>query len=700
MIHRFGFLALLLICALNTSCSNFSAAPVDVPENWRQTVAKKAMLAALSGDKDGLKELENLARACQDAEVDSTGRNIIDQIAALETVIGSDVDLKEISLDDAAQWHIESFNTRNTVFLIEKMRKEDRYNRLAQTFNFSTEAASALARLSPSGILRTAIDMVFLPSRLLETTTQQRRALDLLTRLRNEALVEPQSQDPPEIALHRAKQRMALAELRDYEQKINEKIMQTESRDAVAGARWLMKSGNNSAARNLLQSAMQKTKRDENIRKLLIEVSARISAENRLRAATLSPPDLVHPDTDARLLRVVMAEGKHRQAGLLAVHLAKEGPPQLQDDAALVVAIGAKDVLDHKLRKMLETSNGNAARHYRLLIQRGVGSSRLALDNARRETRQAGLVYIISGLRPLKEMPKARTARERAYAVTSAAGLLWPVQWILRGTISHLRPVVPDESWRDAAAAILLRAKSHHRLNAEQKQLAKELAESYRMRKRFDDARWYYEIAELTDNEKLESQHAKHLLKAARATEDLRSKAIQLEQLINVYPDSGAAEKAKSELETMRLQFGRPIENLAVNLPRALIRRQWQYFKEMHIPGLSPELTDGDESNGELKEEGITLFHTQPALLRYEYITSDGSTRELRHELTRNALAFFENGLDVIAAQMRSRHRAEALYDRLTVPFELRASAGPGGFDAQPRLQTIQLPPEQVRLYE
>ncbi|MFW6286408.1 MAG: hypothetical protein ACOC29_00560, partial [Candidatus Sumerlaeota bacterium] len=176
--------------------------------------------------------------------------------------------------------------------------------------------------------------------------------------------------------------------------------------------------------------------------------------------------------------------------------------------------------------------------------------------------------------------------------------------------------------------------------------------------------------------------------------------ARQLARLARRFPASPEAEKAARRLESLTKQVGGPPDKILLNIPRAALRKESAWFRKIPVFNMEPTHLDGDSRNGEITPEGLHVFQTEPFRIAWRVKQLDASLETHSRNISEEEYAQLIAALETVQANARRNERSADLFERLAVPFELQASAGPGGIDAQPRLQMIGLPPEQVLLYQ
>ncbi len=287
---------------------------------------------------------------------------------------------------------------------------------------------------------------------------------------------------------------------------------------------------------------------------------------------------------------------------------------------------------------------------------------------ARRQERAEWWNYFLTGTVPLRPETlhlSEEEARVRLgnwtrfvtplFVIDSAARLIqlpfgWPLdQEPTLDAVARWTPPPPD----DARAA------------ERQKYQARALEADHRF---VEAARAYEELIppDLKGISRCEEKAAAERWRRSRALQDSRLRARELERLVNAFPETRAAEKARTALQSIR-EGGHSIAEIS---KEELL--SFPALRAIDALDLSSTLLDGNPENGELAATGVTLY----ADARLVYHHAEGWAEEVQL-----ADGQFIRALERLTVLRRDSRLKEGLREskRLyTIPFQVEGSAFPG----------------------
>jgi hypothetical protein len=163
-----------------------------------------------------------------------------------------------------------------------------------------------------------------------------------------------------------------------------------------------------------------------------------------------------------------------------------------------------------------------------------------------------------------------------------------------------------------------------------------------------------------------EEKAARERWRRSQAIQDTRSRARELERMVNAFPKTRAAEKARAALQSIR-EGGHPIAEIS--------KEELLKFPALQVEDaldLSSTLLDGNPENGELSPAGVTLYGDA----RLVYHHAEGWTEEvlLGDEQFIRAL----ERLTVLRRDVRLKEALRESKRLYTIPFQVEGSAFPG----------------------
>jgi tetratricopeptide (TPR) repeat protein len=629
---------------------------------------------------------------------------------------------------------------------IQRLRSEDRFNRFAGGFNYTTHLASNIVFLDVPGLARRFIDLFFIGESLTALTPRNRQALDLYDRRENEFMRPPEPTDPAWSADVRRAEREELVPLAGYAEELRERSHERALLELLAEGHWHLEHERWVEAHAAFVRAQELDPENTQARQGALEASRQISAPTRAqtRAVQLERETPPADTAEAQALRHLTQTVCHTplsEAIATAADFQSRYPHSAYADDAAFTEMALRDLTTHTLeqktdpttttrqqalRAALErpdTRESNAARLRRALEESPWTNARIEVE--RQTSRKTADIrrYILLGVKPDQDAPQIITFQDRLHRYTDSLGILWPVQWVINSARCAFGKPVPDDPWRETSAAYLRRQNAFQQNPAAcplpvesspeaDRELGLDLAQSYEKMDRFDDALAWHKQALGQDDPQyaadLNEKEAHRRLTLARLQTDPVKKREILERLVKDYAATNAGRRAQADLE--KLDADKPDPNSPDFDEKApawsllnLSKRDLASWPDLWFKrglGLDPNWFDEKVENGELKDDGVHVLrpdgHTLVFTLRYSDKPNERKIMQIKPE----EYAKLDPILKAWKRENQARERAQALLEGRPFPLELDASAGPGGFDMYPRLIPLPFNPEELPLYK
>ncbi|MBM3335809.1 hypothetical protein FJY63_14215, partial [Candidatus Sumerlaeota bacterium] len=385
-----------------------------------------------------------------------------------------------------------------------------------------------------------------------------------------------------------------------------------------------------------------------------------------------------------------------RQAGLLARRRLEATP--LADDVAdawsvLYEWLGDRRTALAEQRNLAasysEAQAGQAALT-RLSDPQYNPQARYKQEMARYHDRQ--MRYVLTG---------DRTARQNIELISElatpnvpqlgAAAAFFATDVLIRGlTTAFGNPVSPEDV---VAAGEHLLADPRNGLTPEEEtRLRLALGAIYGKLRRYDEAAATYRTARISSPEldkRLTELAADEQLRRALDSEEMNDRALLLGEVVESYPKTKAAERARDILKRLetetKVDFAIPYDWLADDPVH------W-----MRLGARIPyNLMDGAKGNGEINQRGLVFWRDRPDVATY--VCEDGKTSQVavtayrRAALRAAAVAWIDRKAALEEGELTLASRR--------LPFEVRGSAGPQGLIVFPTPRGAPLSEEDKRLF-
>ncbi len=628
---------------------------------------------------------------------------------------------------------------------IQRLRSEDRFNRFAGGFNFTTRLVSNIVFLDMPGLARRFIDLFFVGEGLTSLTPRNRQALDLYDRRDHEFMSPPEPTDPAWSADVRRAEREELVPLAGYAEKLRGKSRERALLESLAEGRWHMKHERWVEAHAAFVRAQELEPDNAQARQGSLDASRQISAPTRAQARAVQleqetqPTDTAEAQALRHLIQAV-SSAPLSEAIATAADFQSRYPLSTYADDAAFTEMALRDLTTHTLtqktdpttttrqnalREALErpeAREGNAARLRRALEESPWTNARIEVERQTRNKTSDIRRYILLGVKPDLDAPQIVTFQDQLHRYTDSLGILWPVQWVLNSARCAFGKPVADDPWRETAAAYLRRQSAFRQNPAAyplpvesspeaDRELGLALAQSYEKMERFDDALVWRKQALGQDDPQyaadLKEEDAHKRLTTARLQADPVKKREILERLVKDFSATNAGRRAQADLE--KLEADKPDPNSPDFDEKAaawsllnLSKRDLASWPDLWFKrglGLDPNWFDEKVENGELKDDGVHVLRPDGHTLVFTLRQPGGPKRNVM-QLKPEEYARLDPILKAWKRESQARERAQALLEGRPFPLELEASAGPGGFDMYPRLIPLPFNPEELPLYK
>ncbi len=286
--------------------------------------------------------------------------------------------------------------------------------------------------------------------------------------------------------------------------------------------------------------------------------------------------------------------------------------------------------------------------------------------------------YILTGKRPFTEHSYVShnfIVREARQLAANLGAIIF-TGFIRRGLQAlKTNPLDPSEA-KDAGVVFIRSSHEHGESMTKVKKVADWLGDCYSRDRSFSLARKYYATGNLLSErkeQKLLEREAEELFRLALNEEDIKRQKIILRSIMDHYPESRFSEKARREWETSNKK-----EAVLLNITYEKIRSMPVLAQSMGIP---TALFDGDDNNGEMDEEGITLRNDGNAI-----VTDTKTAIELVFELEPEQIEKAKTLYNETALREQNETAKDEILRKRKFPVEIMGSAGTGGIDIMPRL--------------
>ena len=509
--------------------------------------------------------------------------------------------LERRDIDPVLRRRLERYLESQPLRVAERRLREDRVRKVGSIFN---QLVAPVSRFFVGGAVptiesgRAAIASLLLMHSFPEATTQERQAL----RAYQEFL--ERNPDAPE------SERVA-KEIARYERKLHRQL----HGQALEAAERAMKAGHPDATLAHLDRADRLVPDDRRAASLRVRAKREQERRDVAIQRSLGAREVVgiplDPETAAefeQLALAVLEAPPDQVARHAAAWEDRHNGGPLWDEARFLQAYWhlAHNEEDEFFRAMKEVAGldprrSTMARHARWLINDPEQNPHAFYRAARRADRKQRASWILLG-------KHARGPTRR--------GLPWPLEWILSlpgfATSLVTMPVrllqYPGARPRFGGGVLYAGRRYLARFPEGQhaEEVHRELEGLYAIREHWSQALKHHRARANPDPKRVATYReriAERTLDAAELHRRLDVRAAIYRSVLNEYSDTPQAERARSELKELVLNASPQ----RIRLSKEFLRE----YPELWAPGalgLRPELLDGEEENGEMADEGITLL--------------------------------------------------------------------------------------------
>lgn len=551
-----------------------------------------------------------------------------------------------------------------------------RYGFFANWFNRLFYSAGRLIQGKVQAGVQLVVDAVYDLTTPREADAATRRAYERLSRAVEQGRTDASAEEERLRVLRERVERALAAE--DYER-----------------AEWALRTRIPEAAVYYAAQAELRRPGWKRAERLRTEAEAEVA---RRRRESVASRQVGYPD---RPLRASDAEWAAAR-GLLAVGSTR--PTGAGDDIDLVARLFAAPPYEPDVARMRRWQQTLAARVWPATPTRAwvvatletpQTNPDLVLSEALMRRRGEVMRFIFLGPEsPRRQSYKAASWTAQSLQALQNVGFFYVFEVVARGVQSIWAAPAPESAYLDAMTRWL--AAAPRPLDEKGRRHARRLADLHLENLRFDDARAVLRDAGLLDEataRRIDRTEARRYVAAAEATTDPELRELLLAEARRLSPAVAAdfRERRRRAPEPLQLQVSW----------EAVVRWTDQPLPA-GLPG-TPDWFDGHLSNGEAGRSGLHIEETgTPGRWRFTYDVFYKT--ELRiHQEEIDAGALPPRVREWIELAFRQQREAEGVIeslDRLPIPFAVEGGAGPSGVDLYPELRPIQLPGEDLRLYQ
>jgi hypothetical protein len=510
--------------------------------------------------------------------------------------------LEEENLDPALRRRLEDFLEHDPLRIADQRVRDDRLRKTAAIFNrlvYPFARFAAAGALNPVETGRAALAAVLILHSFPDATPQERQAL----RAYQEFL--ERNPDSPEAA-------RVVALVERYGQKWRRQL----HGEALDVAERALESGRPDVAHAHLARAGRLLPEDHRARDLRARADGESEATKRREALALSSSTLVGIPLSAELrldLQDLLVATLIAPAGEVAAHARAfeehHGAGPLSDELMLLVALprrvpGDEDGFFDAIAEIarLNPKHSNMARHAGWIRANPEQAPYLHYRAALRADRNERLLYVALGSR--RKGPVRRDLPRPLEWILDAPGLATTLLFMPVRLLTY-----PAARKRFTGAAVIDRGEHYLRrfpIGAHAEEVHRDLEDRYAAREQWSRALEHHRSRQRPDRDtvaRYRRRVAEQALEAARLERRWDVRALLYREVFREYADTPEASVARTELQALlrettpqniRLSREFLVENPEIWGPGAL--------------GLPRTLLDGDERNGELAEEGVTLL--------------------------------------------------------------------------------------------
>lgn len=689
----FVFFICSLLCSVSLarSYSSNSACTSDTAYE----IVRSSALAAFTGDILLLDQLYKEAKSLESPKPADAGLSyqLHDNILALRAACTPDRKsrlelarriLKEhpdALLKPAIQAHIQEDELNYAT----RLRRELTYNHVAGMFNELSRSISQLAsgRLQP--LLQFGLDLPFFYRRFFTMSPRERKILVLY----DTYLKKHPDDSRVETLIRRIEH-------------LEKKSQQQEAALAAAQSKYLRGANRHDDSLFFIQQACNLMPKSRKFQKQKLDILRDISRGHRRQIDTATVLDGERfqnaPHEEALYRRLLYALARNDRADITRAALAftQQSPTSgFADEAAYVHAIFSTDYTDpQRIAERLhlfakQCSQTNMARHAELLAQSYFANPLVAYNRENANYHHRLATYLLLG---------TSTNESRLYTMTSEGiqqhkladymGIVLVSDILMRSLRVALANPVSKERVIDRAIFCIAKYPE----SSKARTLAAEVARFYEKNSRGDEALHYYALADQLTTQcvtRVENTCARHLYTLAHSVPSPEPRVHVLREIQTRYPESKLVNKVKKELAAIEKK---PI--IEQRISKRVLQATPILWNNTGLR-LQPELFDGDRSNTEMTQQGVTILSNNQA---HYFVYGDRRLRTL--EVSPDARRILSSQIAELDYQQAIQSEVQSRSKQPRLPLEITGSIGQTGIEAYPGLQEIEYKEEDLPLYK
>ncbi|MCX7624748.1 MAG: hypothetical protein N2Z21_00820 [Candidatus Sumerlaeaceae bacterium] len=642
-------------------------------EQIAENLARKAVGAALQGDRALLGELLNDARAMSQS-AEAGGELSLGQ-AVHYLIILSTPSREEFLAEGelaARQTRNEELRLRLIQALLDdeyyelaQLKGQDRFNRFTRVFNRASSSLSKLALLQPQDAFQLLIDTAYSMRKARFTSQRERRMVYLARKFLQEY---PAAAERPEVE--------------ELLRQLSEKLHRDRVEKEVLAGRVALQEGDYRAALFHLETATLLDTSHTEARELF-DKARQAQAESELACSDFVSVSNWENSLSGEQERLLEQAARALVVGQTdALILAAERETLLRD--SIQYALAALEERSGKHERALAILRELAAAPERspgvtaaiALLDTSAYNLDKAFDDAIEQLREEQKRFVVTGKRSPEENIYAASSAALQSVGASAATVpaLFVTDMLVRSVAEHFRTQLAIDAVLDAGAAYLRRYPGSPRAAEVAAQLSElasksgdpERARSYLILAGRDDPA---KLAKLRENE------ARRLFESAQQAETLLERKRLLEQIVAEFADTKIARSASKQLEKLPSNVGQG----TIVLTRKMLAEDHELVRAL---ALAPELVDGNKRNGELSEEGITLT---PDASQYSYRLAKATSSQTR-TVPKNQRSWIRARALALQSAFVFKASGRETLQRQILPLQIEGGAGASGIEVAPKI--------------
>jgi hypothetical protein len=567
-----------------------------------------------------------------------------------------------------------------------RLKREITYNHIADLFNRLSHATSALASGRFQPLVQFAGGLPFFYRKLLKITPRERKIL-LLTK----SFMKKNPEDPnKEMLIQRS-------------ERLEKKRKVQQARLAAVESKRLHSEGLLDDALFYGDQACYLRPNSQKFQKQRLDILRDISGMRRHKideVAVLNVERFVKaPDEEALYRRLLYALVRNDQADVARTSLSfTERLPtsSYADEAAYVHTLFTADPANpEQLTQRLllfarKHPHTNMSQHAETTARSPFVTMLAAYQRERARYHHRLTTYLLLGRRT--EEARFHMTESEALPfedrLAEYAGVVLVTDMLMRGLKLALANPISREAVVERAVSYIHRYPDTN----EAKELAVEVARYYEKQACDEAALYYYALADQLTSQcvmRVENSSFRRLYALAHRAQSPELRVHILREIQTRYPDSKLVSKVKKELEEIEET---PI--IEGRIAKSVFQARPSLWNREGLP-LQQKLFDGNRRNGEMTEEGVTIFSNNQ--LQY-FVYGESHPRSL--EITAETRRLLLSLAGELQYQQRIQSKMTARYRQPRFPVEVTGSIGQTGVEAFPTLRTLEYKDEDLPLYK